>query len=1216
MASIKDLFDKNIYRHIEEVIKVEQSDEEAVKQEIQEYVATEALKEHFCTVYDAVAEYASNPHEGIGIWLSGFFGSGKSSFAKILGYTLSNRQVGEKTASQWFMEAVKDDRIANYLKNINSRIPFQAVIFDVSMDRGVTSGDKLTELMYRALLRELEYAEDLDLAELEITLEEKGTLDDFIDRFNKTFKETWEEEKELASLAISKASHVLHLMMPETFPSADSWSNAASKGGIGEYQGRADISANKLAERAFELTRRRCPGHGVIFVIDEVGQYISRSVDRMLDLQGIIQAFGVEGKNQVKSGKAPAPCWIVVTSQEKLDEVVDALGDKQVELARLQDRFRIAIDLKQSDIEEVAAKRVLSKTEEAKKLLAKLYEENEGRLKTYCVLERTSRDVSLAKEDFVNLYPYLPYQVDLSIDIVDGLRSKRAGQKHVGGSNRTIIKQTQQMLVHDRTKLAETEIGSLVTLDKIYELLYTGNLLPSEVIKEIDTIPDRLKGDEVALKVAKAITLMETVKDFPRTSHNIATVLYPDVASSSMEKEVERALEALQGAEIARVSDQGYKLLTLQEKNWDTERKKKWPNPKEKNILKEETIKAVIGDTGIRTFKFKNFKTFKTGLFINGNKIEDGEIPISVTCIEPDEDLDAMENQIRLQSREGEGENTLFWVFRLTEAADKLIVELHRSNAMIGTYEQLRAQNSISSEDKVSLEEEKTRRDSSNSKLKSELIKNMQSGAGYFQGVRTDAASLDGSLREMLQKHLENAIPILYPKLSIYAKQVKGDEPQRLLTAANLGGLPAVFHAGENGLALVAKEEDKYVINTSCEAAQEILGYLEAEHAYGNKVTGKTIEAHFGNIPYGAGIDVLRLVLAALYRAGSIEVTSQGKKYRDYKEPPSHTPFTSNVAFRAATFAPRKGIDIKELSQAAEAYEKLTGEEVDVDEMSIARAMRDLASREHGAATSVSTKMQAYGLPGLELVDEFAQDLQEYMSCESTECVSKLASEGNTLREHWSKFQAIRIALEKGAADKIMHARTALSEMYPVLQSLSLDEGINEAAEDMRTMLDGDEVYNQLELLGTKTELVSAKYAEVYGDLHAERNNQYESAIDELKGDPAWSGLDPSDQEILLDPIKRRTCGELKLNDKGTVCRNCNAGYSQMQSDILAVGQLLSQSRAKLHDIIHPEQVEQVKVSKLFTGLIESEEDVETVLEELGKVIRKLLAEGKKIELG
>lgn len=106
MQIIKDLFRKDIYRKIEEVIKVDQHDEGTVKNEIQEYVATPDIKDHFCQVYNAVAEYPSEPHEGIGIWVSGFFGSGKSSFAKILGYTLANRKIITQSASQWFIENV------------------------------------------------------------------------------------------------------------------------------------------------------------------------------------------------------------------------------------------------------------------------------------------------------------------------------------------------------------------------------------------------------------------------------------------------------------------------------------------------------------------------------------------------------------------------------------------------------------------------------------------------------------------------------------------------------------------------------------------------------------------------------------------------------------------------------------------------------------------------------------------------------------------------------------------------------------------------------------------------------------------------------------------------------------------------------------------------------------------------------------------------------
>ncbi|GAG98423.1 unnamed protein product, partial [marine sediment metagenome] len=217
----------------------------------------------------------------------------------------------------------------------------------------------------------------------------------------------------------------------------------------------------------------------LIFIVDEVGQYVSRSVEKMLDLQAVVQAFGKEGKNRVEQKKAISPFWIVVTSQEKLNEIVDALDSKKIELARLQDRFRIPIDLKQTDIPEITGKRILDKKEDAKSKLEALYDANEGRLKTLCMLERTSRDVSINKKDFVNLYPYLSYQIDLCIDIVAGLRLKRGAYRHIGGSNRTIIKQAQEMMINPSTMLADTPVGTLVTLDKVYELLYLGNLLPS-----------------------------------------------------------------------------------------------------------------------------------------------------------------------------------------------------------------------------------------------------------------------------------------------------------------------------------------------------------------------------------------------------------------------------------------------------------------------------------------------------------------------------------------------------------------------------------------------------------------------------------------------------------------------------------------------------------------------------------------------------------------
>jgi hypothetical protein len=265
MNTIRELFGKKIDRKIEEVIKVDQADEQTVQDELEEYIATDSIKEHFCTVYQAMADAPAEPHEGIGVWVSGFFGSGKSSFAKILGYTVAAREVGGKTASQFFKENLKDRRISDLLDFINTRIPTYAIIFDVSMDRGVrTASERITEVMYKALLRELDYAEDFDLAELEMSLEADGLLEPFRQCFERLHGSPWEKRRKVGR-AVNEASAVLHHLDPSTYPQADSWARSLG-------QGRADVTPNLLAERTFELAERRKPGQALMFVVDEVGQ--------------------------------------------------------------------------------------------------------------------------------------------------------------------------------------------------------------------------------------------------------------------------------------------------------------------------------------------------------------------------------------------------------------------------------------------------------------------------------------------------------------------------------------------------------------------------------------------------------------------------------------------------------------------------------------------------------------------------------------------------------------------------------------------------------------------------------------------------------------------------------------------------------------------------------------------------------------------------------
>jgi hypothetical protein len=230
MDVIRSLFKRRIDRKIEEVIKVDQANEQTVLTELEEYVATDSIKEHFQAVYDEIIQVARNPREGIGVWVSGFFGSGKSSFAKILGYTVGARQVTGRSASDIFKGNIEDTRIGGLLDVINRTVPTRAIIFDVSMDRGVrTASERITEIMYKALLRELEYSEDFDLAELEITLEGDGRLPDFKRGFQDMHGKPWEVRRKVG-LGINEASAVLNSMDPSTYSQPDSWARSVGSG--------------------------------------------------------------------------------------------------------------------------------------------------------------------------------------------------------------------------------------------------------------------------------------------------------------------------------------------------------------------------------------------------------------------------------------------------------------------------------------------------------------------------------------------------------------------------------------------------------------------------------------------------------------------------------------------------------------------------------------------------------------------------------------------------------------------------------------------------------------------------------------------------------------------------------------------------------------------------------------------------------------------------
>jgi hypothetical protein len=1212
MKTIGDLLSRDMTHRIEEVIQVHQADEQSVYSEVSEYVATNSIRDQYATLLKAIAEAPAEPHESIGVWVSGFFGSGKSSFAKNLGYALKNPSVRGEDFAKLFKRQLDDERIANLLDLITAKIPTEVILFEVAKEkdtRRVT--ERIAELMYAVVLRELGYAEEWDVAELEIELEAEGRLPDFTELCQTLHKRDWTVVRAGAQ-RVARASAILHRLDPATYPSADSWSHSRRE---------PTITVSKVVERTFELARRRRPGKALVFIIDEVGQHVARSGDKIEDLRATVEEFGKVGKNLLKGRKLIAPCWVVVTSQEKLDEVVAAIDSKRVELAKLQDRFHYRIDLAPSDIREVATKRVLAKKDVAVPVLTKLYGGNQGQLNAALRLERTSRKTEINESDFVHFYPYPPHYIDLCIGIMSGIRLQPGAPRHYGGSNRTIIKQAYEMLVSDRTSMATKPVGNLVTLDKVYELV-EGNL-SSEKRSDIHDIGERFKDDpetqEWALRVAKVVCLLEFLRDLPRTEANIAAFLVDRVGIPAPVAQVKAAVKKLDDAQFFRETEDGWKLMTLPEKNWEKERNELLdPKPRERNEITRHVLREIFGEPALKTYRHKELRNFRIGIAAEGVTLEDGDLPLTLCIADEPDDLPRRLGEVRDESRQKEHKEKLYWVFALTSDIDTLVAQTFASRKMVEKYDQMRAQSKINADEATCLQDEKSAVLNVESRLRDKLTEAMERGTGVFRGVSRDAASLGKSLSEILKKLYGHAIPDLYAKLEMGSRPLKGTEAEDFLKAADLKALPPLFYGGEQGLGLVAKDGAKFVPNPAADIAKEVLDYLVGEHGYGNKETrtGKALERKFSGIGYGWDRDMLRLVLAVLFRAGSIEITHAGEKFDAYQEPRSRTPLVNNTAFKSALFTPVKPIDLPTLKRAVESYEDLTGDTVDMDKAAIADTLKRFAADEIKRVLPVEAQIRAHRLPWLGTVEEYKDSLTSIESGSADDCVTILAGEGASLKRGHDRVRKIVDCLDEKGLLLLRNSRRAAGEVWNLLEALGHTD-LHPRVEAIRELLSTDSLFNSLSSIEVATQEILGAFRTLYEARHFDRSEQFGAAIEKIKGREEWTAVPETMREPVLHPLQSRCCTEPHLTDGSLACKTCGAAWSQMESDVAALGGLFAQVVAQIQKIVTPPEVKlkRVRVADFFTGSVETEDQIKQAVGRLQDHLLTLLSEGIKIVL-
>ncbi len=1167
---IRDILSRDLSEKIREVIQVEQAEETQVYKELTEYVATDSIQMHYLNLFRAIADSKQEPTENNEVWISGFFGSGKSSFAKNLGYAIDNRQVLNQASTTLFINQMQSGRryqeIKALLEVISTQIPMDVIMFDISANSNMrSSNEHVAEIMYRMLLEKLGFAKDYSIADLEIELEQEGKLQEFLKKYAAQYPQQSWEKKRAGVSGINCASAIMNEMDPITYPTADSWANVANSR-------RPLITVNYFASRVFELMALRRKGRGLAFIIDEVGQYVARSGEKLENLRTTIEALGREGYNRTLRREFPVPIWTFITSQERLNEVVDAIEQQRTQLPKVKDRFHYSVDLEASDIRIVATRRVLAKTPEGAKILQTMFEQNQGRLNAAVKLEESKRPTTLNAQNFIEFYPYLPHYIDLSIDIVSGMRLQPGADRHMGGSNRTIIKQAYEMLVSEKTNLQGKAIGQLVTLDLIYDLV-EGNL-SAERRRNIGEISQRFPQDLWTSRVAKVLCLLEYIHDLPRTPTNIAAMLLDTIEDTSPIHQTQAALNALESAQIVRKTAEGYKLLTEQEKTWDIERNGiPEPNDNIKAKMVETVIGKIFSEASYKTYRL-NERTLQVNAKLNPSGAHtDGQIPLSLYLIFDNAQLDGEIEKYRALSRK-ERNNEIFWFFALNEDLHETLTMLLRSREMISRYERKSSMQELAPEREALLHIERKDCEGLEVRLKGLVEDVLGQGIGLFRGVTHDSSEQNKKSADVFRNLYSKTAAELYPLLDIGAKRMDAEDIDKILNAANYAGLPHIFYEGSAGLGLIKQDNGRYVVQRNAPIAEEIMRYIAEQQKYSKTVTGKELLERFNGIGYGWDNDIIRLTLAVLLRDSAITMTSSASVYKEATSPQAKQAIKNLNIFRSASFAiSRTSIDIHTRVRATEHCEAIIGKKITADESTIAAEIRKFAREEITAVLSPKTIAEKYALPVTDILNRYYNQLCTLQDAGAEDCVNILADQGKDLKEMCDTARQITKELTESHLAVILQARDGIQQQWPLLQQYALEEANSQATLELESLLASPTFYEQFPRIETLTNLLLTAYRALYEIFHTARQQAYEQYIDRLRGHSEWPILQPAQEKSVLSPLQQGICAKAELTGSAAVCSRCHATIAQMKADIDASQARFNQSLNVLLKLTEPAEI-------------------------------------------
>jgi hypothetical protein len=1120
MTKINEILTLDLQEDIKNVIDLEDRSELEIQQEIESYIVTEGISRH---LYNFTNQFTSNIKE-TGVWLSGFYGSGKSYFGKMLGYIIDNPTINGTPARERFIPRLKgvsdESLIENAIRNLdalNSRVVFLDVAKQ-NTDRG------LAFTLFANLLKNLGFRDDI-YGYMEFDLFIDGKLDEFKSKAKSTEGNEWDQIK----ISNRQVARVMRKVFAEMGYSEADYTDTQKV-----YSSAIeDFSANKFKAELEKYLKYR-PEETLVFVFDEASEAISQKKFTLLDLEGISEALS-SISNKV---------WTIAIAQEKLDDVINNANVSRSQLTKVTDRFKTKIHLESTEVDVIIRSRLLCKTESGYQQLVGYYKKNEGLVSDATNLKSSFPTKTANAEEFATYYPFHKYQFDIL-------------QKFLFSSNALVATQiaARGMIITTfdvlRKQMREKELYSFTPGYSICTEAQTAP--PIGLVNKYDTAKKILNECNSTIdgeKLLKTIHLLADSEVVSPTVENITKSYISDISTYyDIKPVIEEALGLLLEAKVLLLSNNNYKITSdlegklLEEmKDFDVELFSKKRSLI--NCIKDYKLLTPVAtfNDGTDSFKFSVLSDQDDELTGPGSK----QLKLTVYSLFniSENRQDFIEN-LKLETQYQKDLITLVPDNKEFSLIDKLIGEVSRYSYM---------------EEKYSNESDPAKRQIIRdfSIIREEREKELR--------VKIEKAYRNASLIYMFDEHLLNADSFKGTISEIQRKLIKNIYTKRLASGLSEALVSKIFSSSKESLSKLFSGDDFKFFDSYGNFTGDHLKVVEEINANikSRYVDGRTLESDFSGAPWGYSFGTIVTTLAALFRAGRLSVKYNGDTWFSHEQNGVQEAFTNATKFKSASFksiiatltAAQKNQTVQLLMDLE--IESHTGRKVDwnTNDFDLADSIRHMADHFIGALTNLNDTVDEFEKLFPSVADQkqtllnFAGKITESNYIEKVEylltnsdqfsgAIQTILKAQKFIKKNFSKVKEFKRFIEEVASELKKADRT--------------DSTIQEAHEEFVRLYNQDMVKN-FGGLQQQVQVVKDSYYKLIKNAAAGMSHEYQllsgkvdAALKTLKGCPA--DLNVQNQKK-LDELKRY-CSDRIIKEpvlEYTIsCKNC--GYSL--SDIL-----------------------------------------------------------------